>query len=379
MITENKYYSYNYKELPKGCQFCVKGEKVVLFVTGLCPRKCYFCPVSDQKYGYDVSLANERKLLSTEDLIKEAQMMQAKGAGITGGDPIVKLDRTVNYIKRLKAHFGKDFHIHLYTSLNLVTDSTLQKLYQAGLDEIRFHLDLQSNTFWKKIELAKKFPWDVGVEIPLVPDKEKEIIMLIEFIKDKVQFINLNELERADNALSKLNEMGFETKEEYSYAIKGSLELGQKIINYVETQQYPLAVHVCSAKLKDKIQLTNRIERESINAKKEFDIVDKEGLLKRGALYLEDLAPGFDYRKKLAEIDKSIYLQKLQPLYDKIKTDLILTDNQIYLDPEKPRILLSAKNCRVHLKKFQEMGLLIALVLEYPTADQLEIEVEFLK
>ena len=71
MVKVNEYYSYNQGELPKGCQYCVKGEKVVIFVTGLCPRKCYFCPVSDQKYGHDVQFANEREIKEIEDVIAE--------------------------------------------------------------------------------------------------------------------------------------------------------------------------------------------------------------------------------------------------------------------------------------------------------------------
>ena len=114
MIKENKYYSYNLGLLPKGCQMCVKGEKLVLFVTGLCPRKCCFCPVSDDKYGRDVIYANERRVFTSDDLIKEAELMNAKGMGITGGDPLTKLERTTRFIKKLKEKFGKEFHIHYW-------------------------------------------------------------------------------------------------------------------------------------------------------------------------------------------------------------------------------------------------------------------------
>ena len=148
MLAKNRYHSYNLHTLPDGCQFCVRGEKLVLFSTGLCPRKCYFCPVSDQKFGHDVSFANERKISSREDVILESEAMDAKGAGITGGDPLMKIERTVAYIKQLKEKYVVKFHIHLYTSLNLVTEENLKLLYDAGLDEIRFHLDIDSEQFW---------------------------------------------------------------------------------------------------------------------------------------------------------------------------------------------------------------------------------------
>ncbi|MBU0457222.1 MAG: radical SAM protein [Nanoarchaeota archaeon] len=377
-MQENKYYSYNIGQLPEGCRYCVKGEKLVLFITGICPRKCYFCPVSDQKYQQDVIFANERKVTEFNNVIKEAKLMKAKGAGITGGDPLAKLDRTLEYITLLKKEFGKEFHVHLYTSLNLVDEDNLKKLYQAGLDEIRFHLDLDNNKFWKRLESAKKLSWSVGVEIPLIPDKEKETKKLIDYVCDKVDFLNLNELEVADNKQSKLLEMNFQTKGQLSYAVKGSLELGLKLIEYVKEKDCNLKVHLCTAKLKDKVQLANRIKRESQGVKKSFDIVDKEGMLIRGALYFPELTPGFEYRKKLAEIDKYLYIEKLKPLLAKIKTKLKLKDEDISLDKEKPRILVAKNLIKKKKDYFHKLNLKPAIVMEYPTVDQLEIEVDFL-
>ncbi|MFA5888561.1 MAG: radical SAM protein, partial [Candidatus Nanoarchaeia archaeon] len=63
-IKKTPYKSYAIGELPKGCQMCVRGEKEVIFVTGVCSRQptCYFCPISDQKHGKDVIYANEMPL-----------------------------------------------------------------------------------------------------------------------------------------------------------------------------------------------------------------------------------------------------------------------------------------------------------------------------
>ncbi len=250
-INPNQYHSYQLKELPKGCQYCVRGEKLVLFVTGVCPRKCSFCPVSDEKYQQDITFANERKVNSSSDLLKEAELMQAKGAGITGGDPLAKLNRTLEYIRLLKEKFGKQFHLHLYTSLDLVEENKLQELFKAGLDEIRFHLDLENKKYWKRLVLAKKFSWDVGVEVPLIPGKENEMKELIAFIADEkgylADFLNLNELEVADNSHSSLLEQGFKVKDKLSYAVDGSLELGLKLLEYVQEKNYALKVHLCTA------------------------------------------------------------------------------------------------------------------------------------
>ena len=88
------------------------------------------------------------------------------------------------------------------------------------------------------------------------------------------------------------------------------------MIDYVKEKDYNLNVHLCTAKLKDATQLAERIKREAKYSHHKFDIVDKEGMLTRGALYLEELKPGFKYRKKLAEIDKSEFVEKLTPMFE---------------------------------------------------------------
>ena len=141
-MKQNKHYSYNQKSICDGCKLCVKGRKSVIFITGLCPRSCEYCPLSDEKYKKDVMYCNERKVNKLDEIIAEVKISRSTGAGITGGDPLVKLGRTVEIIKMLKKSFGSKFHIHLYTSPNLVTEDKLNQLHKAGLDEIRFHPDM---------------------------------------------------------------------------------------------------------------------------------------------------------------------------------------------------------------------------------------------
>src|SRR3989338_8033366 len=228
-MKKTKYYSYKIGNLPKGCQLCVKGAKEVVFITGLCPRSCYFCPISDKKYQKDVIYADEWPTKNIKDIIKEAKLIKAQGAGFTGGDPLCRLKRTIFFLRKLKNIFGKKFHIHLYTSLDLSNKDNLKKLYAAGLDEIRFHIGLDSSRLWDKIQLALHYNWDVGIEIPVIPRKEINIRKLVIFIdninkksKNKIQFLNLNELEIADNKASKLSKLGYRTKDALSYGVKGS-------------------------------------------------------------------------------------------------------------------------------------------------------------
>jgi len=93
---------------PQGCVQCRRGAKMVLLVTGLCPFHCFYCPLSEKKKDRDVIYANERKVREESDVIEEARSISAEGTGITGGDPLFVLERTLHYIWLLKEEFGQE-------------------------------------------------------------------------------------------------------------------------------------------------------------------------------------------------------------------------------------------------------------------------------
>ncbi|MCI0469558.1 MAG: radical SAM protein, partial [Nitrospirae bacterium] len=66
-----------------------------------------YCPISEQKAKKDVIYINEWPTRSLMDLVTEIRMCSSKGAGITGGDPLARLDRTVRYIRHMKRILGK--------------------------------------------------------------------------------------------------------------------------------------------------------------------------------------------------------------------------------------------------------------------------------
>jgi pyruvate formate-lyase activating enzyme-like uncharacterized protein len=342
--------------------------------------KCYYCPLSDVKRNKDDIWANEWKIEKVEDILTEAKLCDAKGAGLTGGDPILKLDRTVSLTNLLKKFFGKEFHIHLYTPTKLVTEEKLKKLHNAGLDEIRFHPNVENSKEWSKIELAKKLNWSVGVEIPVIPGKAKETKKLIDYLsRINIDFLNLNELEISDTNGNKLLEKGFKTKDNISYAIKGSQELALKLLKYAQNKIKN--IHYCTAKLKDKVQLANRIKKRAKNIAKDYDMIDFDGMLKRGAIYLEELKPSFGYRKKLDSLDDKSIKKSIIKL-NKIKNELVeefrIPTNLIDIDKNKLRILIDVK-ILMHLKQeIKGRKLIPAVVEEYPTHDQLELNIDFI-
>ena len=376
-VSRTRFYSKKIGDMPLGCKLCVKGKKTVLYITGRCLRKCFYCPLSDNRKNKDFVWANEWKIKSKADVITEAKLCSSEGVGITGGDPLLKIDRTISHILMLKKHFGKKFHIHLYTALNLVTKTNLERLYRSGLDEIRFHPDFNKSSEWEKISLAKKYPWQVGIEIPVIPGYEKQTKKLIDFAKDKVNFLNLNELEISDNNANKLGEMGFKTKDKLSYAIKGSEQMATSLLNYC-AKKTKLNVHYCSSKLKDKVQLRNRLKLRAKNVAKKYDKITSDGMLIRGAVYLPTLTPGFDYHFNIQRINKRRYVKKLYDIKKELKRKFGVGNDLVEVDKDKIRILTSPKLIRKFRAYLKQSNLKPAVVEEYPTQDKMEVDVNFL-
>jgi len=241
-MKQTKYSSYLEGNLVEGCKLCVKGQKMVLFVTGLCSRGCEFCPLSNMRKNIDNVYANERKITnenSFNEIIEEVKISGAKGCSLTGGDPLLKLEKTIKLAKKLKETFTKKFHIHIYVSTKLVTEDKLEKLSKY-IDEIRFHPDFDKpvKEEIKKIAIAKKF-WNkknIGIEIPCFPDKIDKILELIKEAKDYISFLNLNELESGEVSEKYMNKKYKISKD--GYTISNSIDAGKYLIKKIKLSQH---------------------------------------------------------------------------------------------------------------------------------------------
>lgn len=361
-IETTPFYSKKIGELPKGCQYCVKGEKLVLYITGICPRQCWYCPLSDKRKDKDVIFLNEFKSDSLEDLKQEAIISSAKGAGITGGDPLAKIERTVKYIKFLKKEFGKEFHIHLYTSFILVTEENLKELYDARLDEIRFHPDYKKKEEYKKIDLVKKYDWDIGIEIPVVPNEKKDIIEMINYMEDKIDFINLNEFEISELNSDEMYNQGYHEKTDISHGIKGSEEIANEILEHCLNKK--IKVHYCSSKLKDKVQMQNRFKLRAKNIATQYDIITDEGLLLKGVIYIKD------YKK----LNKTILLEKLKITKKSLEEEGL----ELEIDFKKLRLITYPEHVEQFKDILKELELIPAIIEEDPTVEAFEVNRDFL-
>ena len=284
------------RKLPKGCKFCIKGQKMVIFITGLCnwPKSCrWYCPVSSVRKGKDITFANERKINrenEEKDLIEEAIISGSQGASITGGEPFLVFSRVIKYLTLLKDYFGEAYHIHLYTNGTLVTEDKLIELKKAKLDEIRFH-SLEDNII-KKVKLASKVGLKAGLEVPVVPGFEKRFKELINKAdKEGIEFINLNEFEATYETYKLLQQRGFKINKDSTGSILKSKKSAIEILGWSKRNTKNISIHFCPIWVKDNVQLKNRFLRTAQIIKKPHEEVTTDGLIIKGAVIPERMNP----------------------------------------------------------------------------------------
>src|SRR3989454_7602219 len=349
-LQERPFGGFARGALPVGCRQCTDGSKMVLFVTGICSFHCFYCPVSDEKMYKDVVFADEKRVTKDEDVLEEAHAIQATGAGITGGDPLDAVERTCHYIQLLKREFGSAFHTHLYT-MSKDADK-IRALAGAGLDEIRFHVPpglwsrAADSAFVGAARLARSLGLTVGIEVPLIPEREADLVRLIEWAgAEDLAFVNLNEMEFSDANFPRMKVHGYEMKHELSYGVKGADPVALRILG----RKWPTTVHYCTSGYKDGWQLRSRIKRRAENVARPWEVVTDDGTLVKGILEGSDLEP---LMRELASKHR-------------VPKDLMGLDDARKRLEIAPWILEAIA---------PSLGRPAFLVEEYPTADGLEVE-----
>lgn len=248
------------------------GAKSVLFVTGLCPEGCYYCPVSPQRRGVDVVYVNDVEVREPGDVVREVADSMSEGVGVTGGEPLVVLGRVVELLRLLKETFGSGFHAHLYTSGTRLDARSMELLVGAGLDELRVHV--VSERSLEAVKLALGFPLDVVVENPAVPGEAGRLRELVSRLAELgVRYVNLNELEVSESNAYSLALRGFGVSGD-GRSVRGSREAALEVIRWVEESGVGVSVHFCPAVYKDLHQYPRRLRRRALATRRVFEEVE---------------------------------------------------------------------------------------------------------
>jgi hypothetical protein len=285
-----------------------------------------------------------------------------KGAGISGGDPLCQLERTLEYIQLLKTEFGPGFHTHLYTSQTDVSDANLQQLQNAGLDEIRFHPQTDD---WSGIERAIERGFLVGIEVPALPGKRENLIEVAKRAEGMgVSFLNMNELEASETNFDRLVSLGMKLTNMESASIEGSASTATEVLEWSKDNLESLSVHFCTSKFKDAVQMRKRLERrleQTIRVFEERD--DTDPLLVLGIVRGTHRNP--------------LTVAELEAVQNELVTQFEVPTDLLNLDDERMRIEIApwileeiADELRTSFSNINNLE--IGIAYEYPTWDRLQ-------
>ncbi|MBU1068254.1 radical SAM protein [Myxococcota bacterium] len=194
------------RKLSPGCRICVEGNWSCLFVNNLCNASCFYCPSSQNDLSTPAT--NHLQFDDAGFYAGYLRRFGFTGASISGGEPFLSLEKSLDYIRAIREVNGPRFHIWMYTNGLLATKENLRRLAGAGLDELRFDLTAVRYDV-EKAAMACGIIETVTVEVPAIegeaPQLEK---MALELAAAGVGHLNLHQLRCTPHSVAKMIERG---------------------------------------------------------------------------------------------------------------------------------------------------------------------------
>jgi hypothetical protein len=228
----------------------------------------------------------------------------------------------------------------------------IRQLAAAGLDEIRFHVPPglwthpQALGFPGAVRLSKELGMTVGLEVPLIPEREADLEILIKWAESEgLAFVNLDEMEYSDANFARMKMRGYEVKHELAYGVKGADQVALRLLE----KSWKTTVHYCTSGYKDAWQLRTRIKRRAENVARPWDVVTDDGTLVKGVIEGDGL----------------------QALMRQLVTKYRVPKRLVGLDAARRRLEIAPWILEQIAPRLERPSFVVE---EYPTADGLEVE-----
>ena len=242
---------------------------MVLFVTGVCRFRCFYCPVST---GATRSTSCTRTSGgSTRDARcdRGGEVDRCRRNGITGGDPLGVVDRVEHYVRLLKTEFGPSHNIHLYTH-----EPNPAKLGAArpGRASTSSGSTSPTTSGVRSLGAGRRVPCGPrggpglgdpprGRDPRSSPRRRRSFVRLLRALDEiGVDFVNLNELEFSETNEENLLGRGYRPDARNGWGVRGSRAVAERI---VRESRLSVPVHYCSSRFKDGVQLRQRLLRQA--------------------------------------------------------------------------------------------------------------------
>jgi len=293
------------RRLSPGCRICATGGWSCLFINGRCNASCFYCPTSQDDTGDP--LTNGIPFASPEDYAEYVALFGFTGASISGGEPLLTLDRTLAYLDAVRRRCGDSVHLWMYTNGTLLTREIATELRCAGLGEIRFDIGATGYQL-AKLQLAVGVIPTVTVEIPAVPEEEGLLRgKLTEMAAVGVQHLNLHQMRLTPYNSRRLASRPYTFVHGESVTVLESELTALRLVRFALEHGIDLPVNYCSFPYKRRFQHAAARRRGIPFVRESGEEVTQAGYLRAvgagNVQYFEAVTlPGGIYKHPVVEI-----------------------------------------------------------------------------
>ena len=268
--------------LSPGCHSCAEGQWSCLFINNICRGGCFFCP-SEQK-NIDVSMTNTITFTNSHDYADYLVAFPFTGVGISGGEPFLTFERSIDFVSTVRERFGDTLHIWLYTSGLHATRDRLKLLANAGVDEIRFNI-FATGYSCNAAKLASGIIPIVTVEIPAVPEHTELLSeAMTRMTGSGINYLNLHQIRVTPFNAGKLAGRSYSFLHGQNAGVLESELAALRLLRHAATEGLPLPVNYCSLTYRNRYQSLASRRRFAPSVVKPFEDITQAGYIRRMAL-----------------------------------------------------------------------------------------------
>jgi pyruvate formate-lyase activating enzyme-like uncharacterized protein len=275
-------------DISPGCKLCGEGQWSCLFVNNRCNCNCFYCPAPQIDTG--IPETQGFNFLNPDDYVEYIRKFNFKGVSLSGGEPLLTFETTLDFLKKIKKAFGDTVYLWMYTNGTLLTEEKAKKLADSGLDEIRFDLTATDyNTKMLRMALGK-IPC-VTVEIPAIPE-EIELLKkaVIELDELGVNYLNLHQMRLTPYNLNNLQNKEYTFLHGPKVTVMESELTALEINNFVFHLGLRLPVNYCSFHYKNHYQKSAFRKKILPLVSEPFENITENGYLRRIVLTGDSIA-----------------------------------------------------------------------------------------
>jgi pyruvate formate-lyase activating enzyme-like uncharacterized protein len=266
------------RQLSPGCRLCVEGSWSCLFVNGRCNLSCFYCPSAQDDIGEPTT--NNLSFSSADHYLAYLKHFGFRGFSLSGGEPLLTLERSLDYLLTAKKHFGDQIHSWIYTNGSLVTPDILARLRDCGLDEIRFDIGARDYSLDKTLLAVGQIP-TVTVEIPAVPEEKERLKTALKQMADGgVNFLNLHQLRLTNYNYRHFRDRPYTYLHGEKVTVLESELTALELLKYAQDEQLELPINYCSFVYKNRYQKVAARSRGAADMAKGHEQVTAAGYLR---------------------------------------------------------------------------------------------------